>query len=452
MLIRFVLNNFFSFGEQREFSMIANKRLKTLDHHKYNFDNLEILKLASIYGANGAGKSNLVKALKLLKTIVVEGEIPYSQRKTYFKLGATKQIKQSLAIEFVQSGIPFYYAVELEGLRIAREELYTSGLGNDNDELIFDRRTDSENVTSIKFSKEFEQDESCILFKDILLDDFVKPTKTILRLISNRKNNFLSEVKKSYEWFDKTLQIITPLSKPSPLAHRIEKDKEFKEYAEELMKSFGAGINSISTESKKIDDYFGQDKIKALNDVIKDLYENPSNMACLRDNSGGNELLLVNQGGEIWVKSISLEHRGEEGGVSFELSDESDGTIRLMDFVPAFKSVISEKQVFVIDEIERSIHPLLIKELIRKYSDDRLTKGQLIFTTHESNLLDQEIFRQDEIWFTEKNTLGATDLYSLADFKEHKTKDIRKGYLHGRYGSIPFLGNLEDLKWHQDDS
>lgn len=75
--------------------------------------------------------------------------------------------------------------------------------------------------------------------------------------------------------------------------------------------------------------------------------------------------------------------------------------------------------------------------------------GQLIFTTHESNLLDQELFRQDEIWFAEKNQDGATDLYSLSDFKEHKTIDIRKGYLTGRYGSIPFLGNLKDLNWHE---
>jgi hypothetical protein len=113
--------------------------------------------------------------------------------------------------------------------------------------------------------------------------------------------------------------------------------------------------------------------------------------------------------------------------------------------------VLSERKVFLIDEIERSIHPLLIKELVRKFSDDHASQGQLIFTTHESNLLDQELFRQDEIWFAEKNSDGETDLYSLSDFKEHKTLDIRKGYLSGRYGSIPFLGNLKDLNWHEYD-
>jgi AAA15 family ATPase/GTPase len=85
--------------------------------------------------------------------------------------------------------------------------------------------------------------------------------------------------------------------------------------------------------------------------------------------------------------------------------------------------------------------------LVRKFSQDETTKGQLIFTTHESNLLDQDIFRPDEIWFAEKKPNGSTELYVLSEFKEHHTKDIRKGYLNGRYGAIPFLSNLQDLKW-----
>lgn len=120
-----------------------------------------------------------------------------------------------------------------------------------------------------------------------------------------------------------------------------------------------------------------------------------------------------------------------------------------MEYLPAFYNVVNTNQTFFIDEIERSIHPLLIKELINKISHDNETQGQLIFTTHESNLLDQSIFRQDEIWFAQKNKHGATELYTLSDFKEHHTIDIRKGYLNGRYGGIPFLGNLKDLNWEK---
>ncbi len=171
-------------------------------------------------------------------------------------------------------------------------------------------------------------------------------------------------------------------------------------------------------------------------------------MAGLRTKRG-DEIVILKEEGEIVVKQLQLEHLGKNDiSAQFDLDEESDGTIRLLDFIPAFRDITKKQKVYIIDEIERSIHPLLIKELVSKFSKDDQTNGQLIFTTHESNLLDQDIFRQDEIWFAEKDGTGSTDLYSLSDFKEHKTIDIRKGYLNGRYGSIPFLANLKDLNWH----
>jgi len=121
----------------------------------------------------------------------------------------------------------------------------------------------------------------------------------------------------------------------------------------------------------------------------------------------------------------------------------------LLEYVLAIKDIIEEEVTYIIDEMERSIHALIIKDIISKFSSDTMTKGQLIFSTHESNLLDQEIFRQDEIWFAQKNNWGATEMYRLSDLKEHHTIDIRKGYLMGRYGGIPFLGNLQDLNWNK---
>jgi hypothetical protein len=89
----------------------------------------------------------------------------------------------------------------------------------------------------------------------------------------------------------------------------------------------------------------------------------------------------------------------------------------------------------------------MIKDIIRKISESENAKGQLIFTTHESCLLDQSIFRPDEIWFAQKDVEQATQLYPLSDFNIHKTANIENGYLDGRYGGIPFLSNLKDLNW-----
>jgi AAA15 family ATPase/GTPase len=117
--------------------------------------------------------------------------------------------------------------------------------------------------------------------------------------------------------------------------------------------------------------------------------------------------------------------------------------------MPALAGIVNNEEVYLIDEIERSIHPIIIKEIISKISLDTSAKGQLIFTTHESCLLDQEILRPDEIWFAQKDVNGASKLYSLSDFNIHNTANIENGYLNGRYGGIPFLSNLQDLNWHK---
>jgi uncharacterized protein len=453
MLIRFVIENLFSFGERKEFTTIPNNRLKTLEHHKYDYDDFKVLKISSIYGANGAGKSNLIKSLELFQKLVVREKIPYRLKDSKFKFNnANEGNNQIFAVEFIQEGKAFYYGIVLNENTIVTEELYLSGLGKKSDELIYERKIDEADNTNIRFLEAFENDQKSQVLKSILLEEFVKPDEPILKLLSNRDNTFLSDIKLAYKWFEDTLQIITPDSKPRALAHKIDTDKAFKNYARDLMCSFNIGITELTSEKKDLKEFFGEDNEKELDNLIKEVEDSPKKMIGLSSNKG-DELILVKENGKIWVKTLKIGHIGKNNKtVLFDLDEESDGTVRLLDFIPAFKSIISNEKVFFIDEIERSIHPLLIKELVQKFSLDTKTKGQLIFSTHESNLLNQQIFRQDEIWFAEKNQDGSTDLYSLNDFKEHKTIDIQKGYLSGRYGSIPFSGNLHDLNWHEYDT
>ena len=247
MLIRLVIENLFSFGERKEFNTISNNRLKTLDNHKYNMNGLNLLKISSIYGANGAGKSNLVKSLKLFQKLVIEEEIPFGIKDAQFKFNSDSNNKQILAIEFIQENTAFYYGIEFLDNLVSTEELYLSGLGSKKDKLIFERRTNKNAVTEITFSENFEKDEKNQLLKSILLEEFVKPNKPILKLLSNRDNKFFRNVKKAFNWFEETLQIITPESKPGALAHIIEKNQEFKKYAEEIMCSFKIGITSLNS-------------------------------------------------------------------------------------------------------------------------------------------------------------------------------------------------------------
>ena len=452
MLIRFSIANILSFDGMKEFSMLPKPRLNSHIHHKLHFHNIEILKLSSIYGANGAGKSNFTRSLQFLKDIVEEKSSIELLQQSEFKFHSLElSKKQTMVIEFIQDNIPLYYGVELQNNIVITEELYISGLGKVEDKLIYERKTNENKITQITFSEEFERDEKNMLLKSILLEEFVKPNKLILKLLANRENGLLKNAKLAYKWFNETLVVLKPDSRPIALAHRIDINHEFKDYAEEIMCSFNLGVTSLNTVKMKLSEISDVDN-EQFKEIVAKLKEDPSKMIRLHSKKG-DELILVNEDNEIIVKHLSIEHIGKNNTThKFALEEESDGTVRLLDFVPAFRDMTNQNKVYVIDEIERSIHPLLIKELITKFSSDKNSNGQLIFTTHESNLLDQDIFRQDEIWFVEKDKSGATDLYSLSDFKVHKTKNLQKGYLSGKFGAIPFLGNLKDLNWNSHDT
>ncbi|WP_337043101.1 AAA family ATPase [Emticicia sp. 17c] len=449
MLVRIAINNILSFGLQREFHLLPNTRLGTLKDHIYKFQNFEYLKLSAIYGANGTGKSNLVHCLGMLQYLVTKEQIPTKLKNGQFKFQENKSdTPQLIVVEFIFEETAFYYGVEISDGIILTEELYQSGLGTKRDTLIFERKTDKEGNTTINFPEKFEKQEKNRILKEVLLQEFVRPNKPVIKLLANRDNKDLQIVKKAYNWFEEGLTIIAPHSKPGALAIHLEQDSALNIFTNNIMHSFNIGIKGVKVQTEKAEDFFGKDNINDFKEIFEQLRENQEKVARFNI-ANQNEISLVAENNQLYVKTLQIEHTGSnDTSVFFDLEEESDGTIRLLDFVPAFNDLVNQKRVFVIDEIERSLHPLLIRELIKKFSMDTLTKGQLIFTTHESNLLDQAIFRTDEIWFTEKDNTGSTDMYSLSAFKEHKTIDIQKGYLSGRYGGIPFLGNLQDLNWH----
>jgi len=377
MIIRLVIENLFSFGERKEFTTIPNKRLKTLEHHKYEYNGFPILKTSSIYGANGAGKSNLIKSLELFQKLVVREKIPFRLRDSTFKFHDNPRAEdQILAIEFLQDQKAFYYGMVINNDIIRTEELYLSGLGKEKDRLIFERKTNEQEQTEINFHKKFEEDDKSQILKSVLIEDFVKPNETILKLLANRDNRFLTDVKLAYTWFADTLQIITPDAKPNALAHKIDVDHTFKTYAKELMRSFNIGITELTTDKKKFKDVVGEEGINEFEELITEVVDSPKQMIGLSSNKG-NQLIIVKENEDFWMKALKVGHVGRSNkSVLFELEEESDGTIRLLDFLPAFKDIISNEKVIIIDEIERSVHPLLIKELIQKFSLDDQTDAE----------------------------------------------------------------------------
>jgi len=184
------------------------------------------------------------------------------------------------------------------------------------------------------------------------------------------------------------------------------------------------------------------DELDRFTRILAALGETAEDGTAVAARGDGEEFLL--EGKRYYRITVQSAHKDQNEKVTpFGLSEESDGTRRLLSLIPALYHLQNSIGVYFIDEIDRSLHPILVWKFLEFFL--RAGGRQIIFTTHESNLLDLDLLRRDEIWFAEKDDKAATHLYSLMDFKVRNDLEIRKHYLQGRFGAIPFLGNLDRL-------
>ena len=442
MLLRFVVKNLYSFKEETEFNLFPSSKAAHHLHHKVQCADVEAMRLTAIYGANGAGKSNLVKALQDLKTFVSLGTISQSVFQNYkFQFSASCLNEPvSMAIEFCAGGVNFYYSIEMDTGRVSYESLSISH--KTKDILVFERK--SNGTQTITFGEGYSADKSNKLFSTVLQDKLLGKEALLLSFMATNYSEEIPAIADAYKWIVNDLIVLNPkYLKHLALAYMFSNNPGMKSLLQDVLSGTKTGITSIEVgtrivEENQLDPAF----VKGL----KDSPGVPKIVQSTVDDRINNSVVYEN--GQIVYMEIQPKHQLLDGtDIRMPINFESDGTIRLIEYIPLLYLVLTKDCVVIIDEIERSLHPILIKEIIKKISESLSAKGQLIFTTHESCLLDQDILRPDEIWFAQKDTEQATQFYPLSDFNIHKTANIENGYLNGRYGGIPFLSNLNDLHW-----
>ena len=442
MLLRFVVKNLYSFKEETEFNLFPSSKAAHHLHHKVQCADVEAMRLTAIYGANGAGKSNLVKALQYLKTFVSLGTISQSVFQNYkFQFSASCLNEPvSMAIEFCAGGVNFYYSIEMDTGRVSYESLSISH--RTKDILVFERK--SNGTQTITFGEGYSADKSNKLFSTVLQDKLLGKEALLLSFMATNYSEEIPAIADAYKWIVNDLIVLNPkYLKHLALAYMFSNNPGMKSLLQDVLSGTKTGITSIEVgtrivEENQLDPAF----VKGL----KDSPGVPKIVQSTVDDRINNSVVYEN--GQIVYMEIQPKHQLLDGiDIRMPINFESDGTIRLIEYIPLLYLVLTKDCVVIIDEIERSLHPILIKEIIKKISESLSAKGQLIFTTHESCLLDQDILRPDEIWFAQKDTEQATQFYPLSDFNIHKTANIENGYLNGRYGGIPFLSNLNDLHW-----
>ncbi len=435
MLLRIKIKNFRSFYEETDFDMFPNPKRTSFPNHVYSDQKIPLLKQAAFYGANGSGKSNFIEAFNFLKSFVVDKD--FMKRITVSRYVFRLIEKENLdpicfTLEFKALEEYFIYSVRLSDDSV-EEELYASGLGEKENELIYQRV--GSKITAPLSDHISELKEA--------IDNMVQnnPKSSLLSLNSEfpiLKDKRVATVR---NWFEKQLSVMKVNTTVPALIELMSANESLLNFTNEMFANIGVGIEAVKIKSEPLDQWTTEDykefKIMLQDENATKLYTKFEPVVDKK-----NLFSISMENGIRVVKEMVFEQIGANGfHGNLEINNQSDGTIRLLTLIPALYDAIHNKKVVCIDEIDHSIHPTLMVAIMEYFSSVE-TNGQLIFTTHETCLLNQQkLMRPDEVWFTEKDN-GATRLYSLNEFKEHNTLSIEKGYLQGRYGAIPFIGKL----------
>ena len=461
MLVRFFVENYLSFCGRAEFSMQRGSSNKlsnhTIKHKSRNIPTL--LKSAVIYGANANGKSNLVRAIKDAVSIILSGGISNHIKVVPFKLSSkTFNQPSTFQFDFVLKNKLYSYGFKIDNEMVYSEWLYLLDMHEEaKDKLIFERILN-------KGENKFQYDKS--FFKETenkFLEFIFKGTpKTALFLKESITRN-IPALAGIFNFFLKSFVFTFPDTKHTGKFYfdlLNEENTPLHDIILKFFKLFDIQIEGISTKEIDFDkelDLPTEIKKKIISDhksmSISKQTGKKKRIGAILSTRPSKFYYIKFKADKIKIYKLMTRHKmlDSHKTVDFELFEESDGTQRIIDILPMLFPLFLPKQdnkIFCIDEIDRSLHPHLTKKIIEFYLNSRTENNQLIITTHESSLLDQNLLRKDEIWFVEKAKSGESHVYSLEEFNPRTEIDIEKGYLQGRFGAIPFLAkNVNDLGW-----
>ncbi len=455
MFIGFSVSNFLSFKSPQTMSMMASKVARHKEHI-LNGNGKKILKTGLIYGANAGGKSNFIKAIDFSRDIILDGLEEVDLNRKYFRINK-EGYRQPGVFEYrliTQSKKEYSYGIAIS---YAAKEIISEWLvrieKNGSETCIFNRDID-ESGENFTFSEVTHKNEAEKIKWEIFLDVFGKnispamKKKSILSDVaerSNEKSGVLKEIMDVYEWFQSII-ILFPTSQYSGLTQLVEKE-EVRKFFSGILKYFDTGIESVESKQGEMNfdrifegipkEHAEKLKIRISNDIENDpvMFKVNNQVYSLRKDEEGNI-----------ITTKMMQNHGNPQEL-FEYSDESDGTQRLFDLIPLFYEHQNNRVIFI-DEIDRSLHTNLTRRFLELfYSLTEKSDCQIIATTHDSNLLDLDLVRQDEIWFIKRLEDHSSKMYSLNRYKERYDKKIDKEYLLGRYDAIPIFDEeiLEDM-------
>lgn len=442
MLLQFVVENNRSFQQKTVLSMIASSDEAHPGHVCALADGTRVLRCALLYGANASGKSNLVRSLYDVVALVTDGVRPGGRANLRpFRPGeASAPVRFEFAVMLDQTRYDYglVYQPWQQGQagrpgRVEEEWLYLTSEGHEH--MCFERTLAPGAAKAEICLGEVGEPADRVNF-------VAQGTRAEQPFLTEADERDVVLVKPLMRWLREGLVVVEPNAPYRDLAIRAEQDAGLMAFLTQTLREAGTGVDDLDVKTEMI---------PRPKNVSSEL-DSETLGTLLRDFAESGRAVRMSQGADVFELVRLVTRHTLPGGrsVEFELSDESDGTRRLLHLAPALHRLHQQRDTFVIDELDRSLHPLLTRWFLQKFltSDPARTSGQLICTTHDTGLMDVALLRPDEIWFVEKDAAHSSRLYSLAEFKRDQLARIgaiENGYLHGRFGAIPFLGTARQL-------
>ena len=438
MIVKFSVSNFLSFNSEQTLSMEAGKARRHASR-LYKNRSLRVLKFMSLFGGNAVGKSNLIEGINFMKSMVING-LPRGFSNSYFREDPTNKEKLSefcIVLLLNNRRYEYGFSIILSKGSIRREYLYRLQV-NGTKKCIYERNIEDnyfEVGDQIKVKKNRNR------LKMYGEDSLLNGESLFINIMNHGKNALYTEktelnvIKDVYEWFRDGITINEP---GKLLSERpFYTDSNIAEVGE-ILKALGLGITDfryIDVPLERIQNMLPKSMLEdILSELEKGNVESESEPGVVLRSNKEFYTFQIDKENQLKIQTIAFQH--EKDGIFFDLNEESDGTARLFDLVEILLPS-SKDQVFIIDDIDRGLHPIMTTNLIKAFLALAETrKTQLIVTTHESRLLDDDMLRSDEVNFVVKDKDGASSLKKLEDFNLRSDKNVLTALFDGSLDAV----------------
>ena len=450
MLTKILFENFRSFEQPTELTMVSSTKIRGNADHRTKIKSARLLRYAVVYGANASGKTNLIEFFRFFETSLEIG-LPSWSARLFCKNRVENEQRDSLFEVQFSVGDTFYaygFSAVLSERRITGEWLYEL-YQNGSSRCIFRSDVAAEPQITTELSMSPVENERFMTYASDFSDNysslFLSEMNRNKKIAENSKLRVFRDV---FVWLRRHLYVYMPSAPITDFRYYYNADS--LALINSLIQTFDTGISNIHIEEISLMELTKMLPEPIYNEVMGDLRQRmeKSGMSRIKVSMRSNTSFFnVEMEGSKEPKITTIRMKHGESFFDFGFEEESDGTRRLFDLIDMLLTD-AEDVVFIVDELERSLHPKLTQRFLELFNERHKDKRtQLIFTTHESSIMNQKLFRRDEIWFVERAADNNSSLYSLDRFKERYDKMLSKAYLEGRYGAIPVFSRF---KFHSE--